>query len=126
MPTQPPKPPAIANDADNPDAEAVSAASRAEFLRWLEDLRHADRAFYNLMALEVWAIAQTMDALIPGFWSRFMHNRQTAMREFIQQRRDMQPDVAKVTQPVQPNAGDNGKIESSDCGSSPVDDPECP
>ncbi len=114
MPTHPPEPPAIADAPDDPNAESVSAASRAEFVRWLEQLRQADRAFYNLMALEVWAIAQTIDALIPGFWSRFMHNRQVAMREFIQQHRDIHSEVAQVTQPLQPNAESDGKIEDND------------
>lgn len=121
MSPHPPEPPPI---ADAPDSDPGSATSRTEFLRWLEQLRHADRAFYNLMALEVWAIAQTMDALIPGFWSRFMHNRQTAMREFIQQRRETHTEVAKITQPLQSNAEDSGKIESSDRKNVPVNDPE--
>ena len=56
--------------------------------QWLEVLKRSDRAFYNMMAMEVWAIAKTMDRLIPGFWSRFMANRQVAVKEFVQQRRD--------------------------------------
>jgi hypothetical protein len=54
---------------------------------WLEKLRRADRSFYNIMALEVWSIAKTMDGLIPGFWNRFMHNRQVALKEFMLKRR---------------------------------------
>ncbi|PZV07204.1 MAG: hypothetical protein DCF22_22415 [Leptolyngbya sp.] len=57
--------------------------------QWLERLRHRDRALYNSMALEVWSIARTMDNLIPGFWNRFMENRQTALKQFvIQQKRE--------------------------------------
>jgi hypothetical protein len=54
---------------------------------WLETLRKTDRSLNNLMALEIWAIAATMDEQIPGFWNRFMINRRTAMEEFLQQRR---------------------------------------
>jgi hypothetical protein len=54
---------------------------------WLEKLRRSDRAFYNIMAMEVWSLAKSMDSLIPGFWSQFMKNRQSAMQEFVERRR---------------------------------------
>ncbi|MCL6435438.1 MAG: hypothetical protein K6T90_14745 [Leptolyngbyaceae cyanobacterium HOT.MB2.61] len=54
--------------------------------QWIENLRRADRSFYNMMALEVWSIAKTMDGLLPGFWNRFMTNRQVALKQFIQQK----------------------------------------
>ena len=57
---------------------------------WLEQLRRADRAFYNMMAIEVWSIAKTMDGLLPGFWSRFMSNRQVALKQFVEQTRTEQ------------------------------------
>ncbi|NJP11444.1 MAG: hypothetical protein HC866_19800 [Leptolyngbyaceae cyanobacterium RU_5_1] len=52
--------------------------------QWIETLRRSDRSLYNLIALEAWAIAQTMDGLIPGFWSRFMENRRIALKQFMQ------------------------------------------
>jgi hypothetical protein len=55
--------------------------------QWLDSLRRSDRAFYNMMAMEVWSIAKSMDSLIPGFWSRFMENRQTAVKKFVHERR---------------------------------------
>ena len=55
--------------------------------QWLEKLRRSDRAFYNIMAIEVWSIAMTMDGLIPGFWGRFMTNRRLAMKQFVEQHR---------------------------------------
>jgi hypothetical protein len=54
---------------------------------WLDKLRRADRAFYNIMAMEVWSIAKTMDCMIPGFWNRFMSNRRIAMKQFIEKSR---------------------------------------
>ncbi len=54
---------------------------------WLEKLRRSDRAFYNIMAMEVWSLAKSMDSLVPGFWSQFMKNRQSAMQEFVERRR---------------------------------------
>jgi hypothetical protein len=54
---------------------------------WLEKLRSSDRAFYNIMAMEVWSLAKSMDSLLPGFWNRFMTNRRSAMQEFVERRR---------------------------------------
>jgi hypothetical protein len=55
---------------------------------WLNKLRSSDRAFYNIMAMEVWSLAKSMDSIVPGFWSRFMVNRRTAMQEFVERRRN--------------------------------------
>jgi len=60
--------------------------------QWLETLRRADHSFYNLMALEVWSIAKTMDTLIPGFWNRFMKNRQLALKQFMEQKQTPHED----------------------------------
>lgn len=70
-----------------PEKDRLESASYIDIDQWLERLRHSDRALYNSMALEVWSIARTMDNLIPGFWSRFMENRQTALKQFVIQHR---------------------------------------
>jgi hypothetical protein len=67
----------------NSDPELPDFSSPLEIDRWLENLRYADRSLYNLMALEVWAIAKTMDGRVPGFWNRFMENRQAALKQFM-------------------------------------------
>ncbi len=59
--------------------------------QWLESLRRTDRTFYNMMAMEVWSIAKSMDTLIPGFWSKFMQNRQLAVQNFVIKRRTDKP-----------------------------------
>jgi hypothetical protein len=69
-----------------PEKDLLESAPHMDINQWLERLRSADRSLYNLMALEVWSIAQTMDNLIPGFWNRFMENRQTALKQFVIQR----------------------------------------
>lgn len=58
--------------------------AQMDFEQWLEMLQKSDRSFYNLMAMEVWSIAKTMDGLLPGFWTRFMSHRQTALKQFLQ------------------------------------------
>lgn len=78
--------PEDSDSAQADDAEDGIWSSRDEIRQWLEQLRHSDRSLYNLMALEVWSLAQTMDHLVPGFWNRFMENRQLALKEFLEQR----------------------------------------
>ncbi len=55
--------------------------------QWIKALQRSDRLFYNMMALEVWSIAKTMDKMFPGFWHRFMANRQEALKQFMQQKK---------------------------------------
>lgn len=91
------------------DDEDVSTTDREEVLQWLEQLRNSDRSLYNMMALEVWSIAQTMDNLIPGFWNRFMENRQLALQEFLAQRQNLKgnkPPTASENSSPENNQGD--------------------
>ena len=64
--------------------------------QWLESLRRNDRTFYNMMAMEVWSIAKSMDTLIPGFWSKFMENRQLAVQNFVVKRRSDKPSGLRL------------------------------
>lgn len=72
-------PPQAPENGDSPESIA-----QMDFEQWLEVLQKSDRSFYNLMAMEVWSIAKTMDGLLPGFWTRFMSHRQTALKQFLQ------------------------------------------
>ncbi|MBW4518428.1 MAG: hypothetical protein KME16_01675 [Scytolyngbya sp. HA4215-MV1] len=54
--------------------------------QWLESFQQTDQSLYNLMAMEVWAIATTMDGILPGFWNRFMENRQVALKQVMHQK----------------------------------------
>jgi len=62
------------------------SASDRSLIRWIESLKQSDRSSYKMLAVEVWAIAKTMDELYPGFWNRFMTNRQLALRQFMENR----------------------------------------
>jgi hypothetical protein len=62
---------------------------------WVQKLKSADRAFYNIMAMEVWSIAKSMDSLVPGFWAKFMENRRSAMQKFVV-RKKASSDQAKA------------------------------
>ena len=68
---------------------------------WVQKLKSADRAFYNIMAMEVWSIAKSMDSLVPGFWAKFMENRQSAMQKFVV-RKKASSDQAKAASHAAP------------------------
>jgi hypothetical protein len=100
-----------AADANHPDGNPGTDLD--EIRRWLEQLRRSDRALYNLMAIEVWAIAQTMDSFVPGFWNRFMENRRLALNEFLAQRHSRQVNFSKgMPDPSNPSQNSDGMMES--------------
>jgi len=74
-------------DLDDIDALDEDTLAMMDIDQWVENLRRTDRSLYNLMALEVWSIAKTMDTLTPGFWGQFMENRHKAMKEYIKHRK---------------------------------------
>ncbi len=83
-------------NSDSPDPMADStpdSPTQMSVEQWLESLRRTDRTFYNMMAMEVWSIAKTMDTLIPGFWSKFMENRQLAVKSFVNDRQVSSPGL---------------------------------
>ncbi len=104
---------------DNPDSQnsndgEIPPVEREEVLQWLERLRSSDRSLYNLMALEVWSIAQTMDSLIPGFWNRFMENRQLALQEFLSQRQTAKQSSLDNLEKSPSEEEQDGMIEGND------------
>ncbi|PSB33407.1 hypothetical protein [Stenomitos frigidus] len=52
-------------------------------LEQLNALKQEDETLYNILAVDVWALAKTMDEFQPGFWSAFMKNRDLALKRFI-------------------------------------------
>ena len=56
----------------------------------LESLKRSHEKRHQLTNLEIWALVSTMDDFIPGFWSRFMVNRQVAFKEFLEQKKTKQ------------------------------------
>jgi hypothetical protein len=64
---------------DNPQATQKSSV----ILEQLDSLKQEDETLYNILAVDVWALAKTMDEFQPGFWSAFMKNREKALKRFI-------------------------------------------
>ena len=67
------------NQDENPKTTRKSSA----LLEQMRALKQKDDTQYNALAVDIWALAQTMDEFQPGFWSAFMKNREKAMRRFI-------------------------------------------
>lgn len=69
------------------DPESTDSQNIAE---QIENLKRSHSQRHQLMNQEIWAIVGTMDDFIPGFWSRFMVNRQIALKEFLDQKKAKQ------------------------------------
>ncbi|HEY9850670.1 MAG TPA: hypothetical protein V6D28_14485 [Leptolyngbyaceae cyanobacterium] len=52
-------------------------------LEQINSLKREDETLYNILAVDVWALAKTMDEFQPGFWAAFMKNREKALKRFI-------------------------------------------
>jgi hypothetical protein len=61
---------------ENPDLEQVIAA-----------LKQSQSMNYQMMRLNAWVLSETMDQFLPGFWNRFMTNRQIAHRQFLERQK---------------------------------------
>ncbi len=74
----------------SPTDDPTDFATDEALLEWIETLESSDRMLQYLMAAEVWALIEAMDDRFPGFWSRFMANRQDAMKAFVRARKAKQ------------------------------------
>jgi hypothetical protein len=70
------------NDVESLGATAIDETEETVSAR-IDSLRREDETLYNILAVDVWALAKTMDEFQPGFWSEFMKNRERALRRFM-------------------------------------------
>jgi hypothetical protein len=56
---------------------------KSTILQELDSLKREEETLSNILAVDVWALAKTMDEFQPGFWSEFMKNREKALKRFI-------------------------------------------
>lgn len=59
------------------------SAEKESLLEQINALKREDETLNNILAVDVWALAKTMDEFQPGFWSAFMKNRDQALKRFI-------------------------------------------
>jgi hypothetical protein len=67
----------------NQERCALADEKSDEVLQQLNSLRKEDETLSNILAVDVWALAKTMDEFQPGFWSEFMKNREQSLRRFM-------------------------------------------
>ncbi len=65
------------------DVEPQSTNKNRALIDQLDSLKREDQTLYNILAVDVWALAKTMDEFQPGFWTAFMKNREKALKRFI-------------------------------------------
>ncbi|MBD2121436.1 hypothetical protein [Trichocoleus sp. FACHB-262] len=63
----------------------------------ITELQNSYSSHYKLLNVNAWAIAKTMDKFYPGFWNRFMANRQVALQQFLEQKRQQAAQDAAAT-----------------------------
>lgn len=51
----------------------------------LHALQQEDEQLYDMVAIDIWALAKTMDEFQPGFWGAFMKNRKKTLKRFLNQ-----------------------------------------
>jgi hypothetical protein len=71
-----------------------TAKSRV-ILNQLHSLKQDEETLYNMLTVDVWALAKTMDEFQPGFWSAFMKNREKALKRFITEVAKNKPENSK-------------------------------
>lgn len=59
------------------------ASEKDSLLEQINALKREDETLNNILAVDVWALAKTMDEFQPGFWAAFMKNRDRALKRFI-------------------------------------------
>jgi len=60
-----------------------STAQERALLDQINSLKREDEILHNILAVDIWAIAKTMDEYQPGFWAAFMKNREQALKRFM-------------------------------------------
>lgn len=63
--------------------EKQPASTQNKLLEQIDSLKREDETLYNILAVDIWALAKTMDEFQPGFWAAFMKNREKALKRFI-------------------------------------------
>ncbi|NEQ78272.1 MAG: hypothetical protein F6K23_37955 [Okeania sp. SIO2C9] len=67
----------------NLDPEKEAKTVDKAILKQIDSLKKEDERLYNILAIDVWALAKTMDEFQPGFWAAFMKNRDKALKNFM-------------------------------------------
>ncbi|HEY9612043.1 hypothetical protein [Allocoleopsis sp.] len=83
-----------ADRSNEPTFADFNTAASVEMKQLIAKLQQSHDLRYKLINLETWALASTMDNFLPGFWSRFLENRRTALQQFLKRKRTDNSQVA--------------------------------
>jgi hypothetical protein len=72
----------------------LNSPATLEIKELIAKLQHSHELRYRMINLESWALAQTMDGFLPGFWSRFLENRRTSLKQFLKNKRTNNSRIA--------------------------------
>ncbi len=75
------------------------AADCPDMALLLAELKQSQEMNYQMMRLNAWVLSETMDRFLPGFWSRFMANRQIAHKQFLLRQRQGEQSTDAGTEP---------------------------
>ena len=65
------------------DEDRQTTGANRSVVDQINSLKREDERLYNILAIDVWALAKTMDEYQPGFWAAFMKNREKALKRFL-------------------------------------------
>jgi hypothetical protein len=75
------------NSSTQPSFTDLNSPASIEIKRLILQLHKSHELWYKMINFETWALVQTMDDFLPGFWSSFLANRRLVVKQFLQQKR---------------------------------------
>lgn len=75
--------------------DSRQATRKSSLIEQLDSLKREDEMLYNILAIDIWALAKTMDEFQPGFWASFMKNREQALKRFLDEMMKSKPVETK-------------------------------
>jgi len=75
--------------------EGCGSTRKSSLLEQINLLKREDEMLYNILAVDIWALAKTMDEVQPGFWTAFMKNREQALKRFMDEVKSKPADVKR-------------------------------
>lgn len=70
-------------------------SGKSSLMEEIKSLKREDEMLHNILAVDVWALAKTMDEFQPGFWAAFMKNREKALKHFLAEMMKSKPADTK-------------------------------
>lgn len=102
-----PNPPVL--EPEWPDSQEIE--------QWIAALKQSQEMNYKMMSLNAWVLSETMDRFLPGFWNRFMANRQIAHKQFLQRMQKRHKPAGASSEDLQAGSSGEGHTGGEATGS---------